>query len=266
MSNCPNCGVSLSDGSSEPIPSACPNCGRSTRGEVSPLERGLDPIRRYFHDLWQVITRPTLFFRRMPVSGGVSGPLAFALITHWLGSAMEYLWKLGIGGVASEYLGSLFRMATDVAEVDSPGRTARLMEVRDQVLHWIWGAGSVIADPFLTMVSILFTTMFVFVGARILVTPGKQGASQEVTFESALRIVCFGMSPSILAVIPLVGPVIASIFVAIVTIVGTREVYRISTSRAVVVALFPKLLLVGTIMIGLFFAIIALVKIVATAF
>jgi hypothetical protein len=223
-------------------------------------------VRRYFRDLFQIILHPARFFRRMPLEGGVSSPLAFALITHWLGTAVAFLWRAAFGGTLGRHLNALFDVAGDVAEVDHPGRAAAMMEVRDRILHWFWGAGSVIADPFLTLASILFTSLLVFVGARILVTPGKGGAPSPISYESALRLVCYGMSPAILAVIPLAGPAIAGLWTAVVTIVGAREIYRISTGRALVVALFPKLLFLGIMMTGFFLLAVVFLKVVASAF
>jgi len=202
----------------------------------------------------------------MPLSGGVSGPLAFALVTHWLGAALEFLWHSVVGGAALQYLQDISKLAGNIADVDNPGTSARIFQLRDQVLHWFWGTGSVIVDPFLTLGSILFTTLFVYVGARILVSPDRAGAPREITYESALRIICFGLSPSILAGIPLVGGLISSLAVGLVTIVVAREAYRISTGRAVLVALFPKLLLLATFAGGLFFFFLVILKLFATAF
>ncbi len=270
------------ENSNDSLPTPCPNCGGSGRvstqglcldcgrtiGEPKPpvWKSGLRPIRQYFIDLFEISVHPVRFFRRMPLEGGVSGPLAFALVTHWLASALEYLWHSLIGGAAMEYLNEMIKVAGNVADVDNPGQSARLFQLRDQLLHWVWGTGSVIADPFFTLASILFTTLFVYAGARLLVTPDEDGHPHVITYESSLRIVCYGLSPSILAGIPLIGGFVASLCVSIVTIIGAREVYRITTGRAIVVALFPRILLFGTIAMGLFFGLLALIKLVATAF
>lgn len=244
----------------------CPSCGRTTVSAAPLLHVGFAPIRRYFTDLSQIISHPTQFFRRMPITGGLSGPLAFALVTHWLGSAVAYLWHALMSGSITERVGRLLQLAGNVTEVDHPGRGARLMALQDQITHWMWGAGSVIVDPFLTLVSIVFTTFLVWVGARILVTPGKNGAPTEITYESALRIVCFGMSPAILAVIPLVGGFVAALGAMIVTVIGAREVYRIEVGRAIVVALFPKVLLLSVVGTGMFLVVIFMIKAIATTF
>ena len=273
-SRCAFCGTSFDPtlGHFEPgaQSGACPSCGRTpsgTAGSGTPSGLPLVPIRRYFFDLWQIITRPTRFFSRMPVTGGVSGPLAFALITSWLGSSMEFLWRSVIGGQLYNQFGGglrgLMKMAGDVADVDSPGKSQLILEARDRVVHWVWGAGSIILDPFLTLTSILFTSFFVYIGARILVSPGKNGAPAKITFESALRIICFGMSPAILAAIPFAGSFVSKICVVIVTVIGGREVYKVSTSRSTVVVLFPKLLFFGIILGGVMFLALAFFKLVA---
>src|SRR5262249_20649357 len=152
----------------------------------------------FFGTLWEIMAHPARFFSRMPVAGGVAGPLAFALIIHWMGATFAFLWKLAIGGAVETYARGFFKIFGDVADVDHPGRAAAMAATRDRVLHWIWGAGSILADPFLTLVSIAFTAFFVWIGARLLVDPKPERGLPSVTYESALRIVCFGLTPSIL--------------------------------------------------------------------
>jgi hypothetical protein len=192
--------------------------------------------------------------------------LAFALITHWLGSAAGYLWHLSIGQMLGSYFDRFVHLAGDVSEVDNPGRNAQFLQVTDQIKNWFWGAGSVITDPFLTLLQILFISFMVFVGARLLVTPGKNGAPREITFESALRIVCYGLTPSILAVLPIFGGVVAYLYIAVVTLIGAREVYRIDTGRATLVAFFPQVLLLSFVLLVLFAMTIAFVKFFAMTF
>jgi hypothetical protein len=261
---CPHCGLKFSDPSL--VPSSCPNCGERLAPDHAVAGAGGNLITDYFRQVWRILTQPSAFFRSMPVRGGVSGPLAFALITHWLGSAASFLWRLLIGGALGGYIEHVMHMAGDVADVDSPGRNAQLMEMTERMKHWIWGAGSVIADPFLTLFRIFFISFLVYLGARIFVTPGKNGAPREITFESALRIICYGMTPAILSVLPIFGGPISSIYVMVVTVIGAREVYRIDSGRAVLVALFPQLLLFG-IFLSVFFAIaVAFIKFFAMAF
>jgi hypothetical protein len=250
--SCARCGLEFGG-------ETCPNCGL----RVS-LRDERNPVKKYFDTLWRILTRPTDFFRSMPTRGGIAGPLAFALVTHWIGSAISFVWKAMLGGAIGQHFKSFQKMFQDVAEIDYPGRSAQVIEMQERVAHWMWGAGSVILDPFLTLFSILFTSLLVFIGARILVPTGHDGAPTEVSFESALRIVAFGMTPAILAALPLFGGVISYICVIVVTVIAAREVYRISTGRAIVVALFPKLLFLGIIALGVFFFFVMIFKLFAS--
>jgi hypothetical protein len=222
------------------------------------------PFAVYFATVWKIMTHPGKFFASMPVSGGVAAPLAFALITHWLGAAIAFLWSLMIGGAISGYSRGFFKIFGDVADVDHPGRSAMIEQARDQIVHWIWGAGGILADPFLTLVSIAFTSFFVWVGARLLVEPKPERGLPAVSYESALRVVCYGLTPAILKAVPLFGTVLATIAVILVTVVGARETYRIGTGRAIGVALFPQLLWIFTFLGAFMVLALAVVKFVSS--
>jgi len=269
MTECPYCGLKLSGAG---IPSApleeCPNCG--TRMPVAPEGRSARQIiRQYFADLWTIITRPTEFFQRMPIRGGVGGPLAFALITHWLGESGNFVWRNILGGQFGETLSQGFSIMSgmfgDVADIDSASRQARVGEIRDHVLHWFWGAGTVIIDPFKTLVMILIISCLVYLGVRILVIAGRNGAPRELTYETALRIVCFGMSPAIFAALPFFGTALSWFLTLVVTTIGAREVYRIGTGRALLIALFPNLIFIGIMGTGLVLTVFLFVKFIASA-
>ena len=245
---CQRCGAPVSGNNSNEA--QCPNCG--LRLQQEPL-RPLAIIADYFNELRRVIFSPTAYFRKMPggLRGGrVSRALGFALATHWLGAVMAYFWRALGSGVVDSYVQRFsVWFANDHSVQQLGGDALRQSEMREQLLNWFFGMGSVIADPFLTLVTIFVTATFVYIGARILV-PSNRTAVTDITFESAVKIVAYGMSAWILAAIPFVGRFIAPIAAAIVTIIGAREVYQIGTGRAVIVGLFPKLLFVGIILLG----------------
>lgn len=183
----------------------------------------------------------------------MSQPLTFALVSHWLGAAIGYLWTLALGGSMIHYLENYFQMNDSSSSIDYMGRSAQYIQARDRILHWIFGTGSIITDPFSTLFVILFTSFLVFIGVRILVTPGKAGHLQEITYESSVRVISFGIGPAILACIPFIGRFIAPLYILIVTVIGVKEVYRVGVGRAIVIALFPKLLFLGIIFLGFLF-------------
>ncbi len=210
--------------------------------------------------MWAILTHPADFFRALPVTGGVAAPLAFALVSNWIGTAISFLWGLVIGKAVSEHIGSLVKIMGDVAETEYPGTTAQFADLQERLTHWIWGAGSVIIDPFTTLIQILITSFIVFLGARLFVTPGRDGAPSEITYESALRVVSYGMAPAILAGIPLLGSFVSGLCVMIVTVIAAKEVYRVGYGRAIVVALFPKLIILAIMFSAVFLLVFLVIK------
>jgi hypothetical protein len=255
MSECPQCGFQLLEQGEE-----CPGCGRRPSPPPQVWETSWSLVYRYFQNVWAILTRPATFFREIPFRKGLTGPLCFALTTHWIGSALGFIWHLMLGGSVHRFFQGLFRSMENGYDVDSPARTAQLSQIRDQILEWFFGVGPVLLDPFFTLVSILVTSLFVFAGARILVAPSKKGHPDEISFESAVRIVCFGMTPSLLNSFPILGGFIASLYTLIVTVIGTKETYRVNTGRALIIALFPKLLFLGILLGGLLSIIMVIVK------
>lgn len=217
-------------------------------------------VRRYFSDLGTILFRPKEFFGRMPLSGGLAAPLTFALVTNWIGSATGFLWTRVFyltdpgrsGGFFGGALGQLLERfwGDDIGDVQSLRRHYWTEQVETDFSSWVFSVGPVILDPFFTLASILFTSLLVFIAARIFITPGKTGGYRDITYESSVRVVAYGMAPAIIAGVPLAGFWVAPLYTIVVTVIGAQTAYRTDTGRAIVVALFPKLL---PIAIGMFF-------------
>lgn len=218
------------------------------------MERGPSPasvIHAYLGTLRAVLFKPFEFFSRMPLRGGLAGPLAFALTTHWIGHTLNRLWATAAEQSFSRWIkGNMQRMlerSGGTSQLDSLGGSQNIDAMRERLWSWMMGTGSILLDPFKTLIAVTFTGALVWLGARLMVTPGKNGAPSEITYEGALRIVCYAMAPALLAATPLIGGSVASIWILIVTVIGAKEVYRIDLGRAIVVGLFPKVLFWGSI-------------------
>jgi hypothetical protein len=256
MKDCPQCGLKYSTGFE------CPSCGhlRPPSDPFAKLGAPASLLKNYVNDVKTILLQPSQFFKNVPLKGGMSGPLTFALVTHWIGSAFSYLWALLAGGAIQNLVGRYVHFTSQSSlsgDIDSPARVSHLFEAQQKIAqvfwHWFWGTGSIILDPFMTLFSIFFTAFFVYVGARLFVNSLRQN---EVTFESAVRLIAYGLTPAIIAVFPFLGAFVAAIYILVVTIIGAREMYQTSNSRALLIALFPKLLFFGIIALG-FFAVLA---------
>lgn len=264
MNSCRHCGT-LIPVTQSVTPVECPTCGQPLDIPAAPSERvetaalpveSENPVTAYLKTVWKILTTPTEFFSNLRLDGGVTGPLAFALVTHWIGSALEFLWKSVSGGLAVRYLQQILdqmagMMANDGGDIDSLGRGAWIDQTKAVLQQWLWGAGSVIMDPFTTLFTLLVTAVFVYFGARLLVGP-------HVRYESALRIICYGMTPTLLRGVPLLGGLVAWIYVLVVTVIGVKQAYRVETGRAVVIAIFPKLVLLALGFLLLLFFLVGL--------
>lgn len=250
MIECNRCGFKISKAESITVqPPECPTCGYVIQPGSRAAKTGSHLIKNYFYDIWRIMTQPAVFFKHMPIHGGMSRPLGFALVTHWLGSAIAYLWSLIFGGSLIQLFRRIFEAANQNHDFDKP---------TNPFANWFLGTGQIVVDPFLTLFKIGFAASFVFIGARILVAPRRDGHPDEINFESAVKIVCFGMTPAIFSTIPVFGSALAYLGTLIVTVIGAREVYRIDSARAVIVALFPKFIFVGIIGMGLLFFTVAI--------
>ena len=116
----------------------------------------------------------------------------------------------------------------------------------DRIHQWIWGVGSVLLSPFQTLLLYPFWALFLFLGLKIFV---DSRSSKPVTYESALKIVCYASAPAYFVLLPFVGGLVAGIYTFVVLVIGFREEFQITSGRAVLVAAFPQLLS----LLGLFF-------------
>ncbi len=218
-----------------------------------------NPIIAYFKTLKSILTQPTLFFRNLKRPTGLVAPLLFGMVTNWIASALEYLWFTGLGKFFGTRLSDIFRSLDKSAEIDSSGQASALLAMREKMIDWMFGVCSVIVDPFKTCAQILFLSFFVWIGARIFakLTPD---AEERLSYESAVSIVGYSLAASLFKGVPVVGGLIAGIFIVMISIIGARETYRVSSGRALVIALFPTLLFWGLIFAGFiaFFSAIAL--------
>lgn len=270
--NCSHCGLILSDpaflsDSLNEVTGTCPNCGYAVHGGsrsdgASHARTASQFLTSLVDDIKSLLFQPHSFFRRMPRNAGLIQPLAFALITHWLGRSLGYLWSTVTARTSeqmvSHWMNLLGQLGGHNDQIDALSRSAPWLSMKHQFFDWFWGMGSVITDPFTTLIGMLITSFFVFLGARLFVgtmsdAPASAAFASDaqtrhvVTYESAVRIMAYGAVASIFMSLPIAGSFIAVIYGLYISVVGAKEVYQVGTGRALVVVLFPKLLVFGII-------------------
>lgn len=173
----------------------------------------------------QVLTGPTDFFRRMPVTGGLGSPLLYAVIIGYLGILVSAVYSsvfMLVGGASSGAFGSF----GDRPEV------ARMVEAFSG-----WGGiiGQVIFGPFGIVIALFISTAITHVMLMLL-----DGASQG--FEATFRVRSYASAASVLAIVPICGGLIAAIWSLVICIIGLAEAQRIPVWKAALAVFLPIIL------------------------
>jgi hypothetical protein len=171
----------------------------------------------------QVLLHPGDFFARMPVAGGVGGPLLYALILGYFGLVAGTLYSLVFSGVMGSGLRSF------------SGRHAQLEQLRELMEGWVGATAQLVTGP-------LWIVVFAFVGAGILhvLLLMLGGASRD--FEATFRVVCYTHAINVLAVVPFCGGFFALVAGIAIAAIGLKTVHNTSIAHALSAVLLPLFL------------------------
>lgn len=205
-------------------------------------EAALDPVFNYLRTLRDVLFHPTSFFRKQNASESITRALIFALVTNWIGSALGFInhsliWQqnaLDIVVRLRDYSG------IDTSEIES---LHEFTPWAQSALVWFKSVGAVLLNPFYSLLSLAFVSFFIFIGARLLISPKPGAAWSEINYQSVFRLCCWSTAPAFFKIIPWVGSSVVWIYSFCLLVIGIRESFQISTQRATFVAVFPQLLL-----------------------
>lgn len=213
-------------------------------------------LRRSIAATGELLFSPSRFFEKMPLEGGVLRPVAYALVIQWIASATAFGWKQAVSAPLRRYLPDLRLLVHDAHELGYPeGREAQyealwrvLARLKELTMGWFWGVGSVWASPLMTLAGLAWTALMLGLAALLLL-PGS--ARHKVSWRGSLRLACFCSAPALWSGIPVVGPAIHHVMGWVTTWIALKKVYEISFLRALMLALFPQLLLLASVLLAL---------------
>jgi hypothetical protein len=169
-----------------------------------------------------VLFDPVRFYRAMPTSGGLPGPLAFGLLVAYFGLAVSATYQFvfqSIGG----------RM---IADLGSRGEFGRLSHVIGSGVGLV---GTLILGPVLLLIA-----LFLGSGITHLCLMLLGGAKRD--YEATFRVACFAQAPSIFAVVPFCGGPIHVVYQIVLSIIGISEAHQVSRMTAAAAVLLPIVL------------------------
>ena len=142
-------------------------------------------------------------------------PLLYGLIVGTVGSMAGYIWSFAFGNAL-------------------PAGIAL-------------SKGGTIALAFL--VPLLVFMGFVMAALLLHVSLFLVGGANE-DFEATFRVVCYSAATDLFAVLPIIGGFVGLIWKIYITVIGVREVHRISTGKSVLAFALPSLVCCGLVLGG----------------
>jgi len=185
----------------------------------NPVESFVDTVRR-------VVLQPVGFFAGLPRSGSLLNPLVFALICTEISVILGGI--LGLVGVREGFVAGY---GFQVPENQDFGEFI----------------GSVIFAPIGSAISV-----FVIAGIAHLLVMLIVGATNS-GFGATFRVASYAAVTSLVSWIPIIGGLLG-LYGIYLAVVGIREMHQTTTGKAVIVVLFPVLLILLLALLGLLVA------------
>jgi hypothetical protein len=215
----------------------CQHCG-ARLAEAAPISGGREKthwedresrgfLRGLFTTLNDVLFRPSVFFKKMPVTGGLTDPLLYALIIGMAGLIFSYFWQILLQGAMQEFM--------------IPGMKAAAGR---NIYGGIVIAALAFFSPFLIILGLFITSGILHV-FLMLVKGARAG------FEATFRVVAYGHSAYIFLVIPFCGSLLAAVWVVVLTIIGLREAHETTGGKAAFAVFLPVVVCCGLVLVAI---------------
>lgn len=169
-----------------------------------------------------VLLDSVAFYRRMPPSGGLPGPLAFGLILGYFGFAVSMIYN--------------FMMNASGGLLAGLGRGGGNFNRYSHLIGTGAGfVGALVLGP-------VFLVIALFLGAGIthLCLMLLGGAKRD--YETTFRVTCFAQAAAVFAVIPFCGGLVQAVYQIVLAIIGISEAHGVSRWTAAGAVLLPIVL------------------------
>ncbi len=228
---CPQCGKEIVEGQA-----FCKHCGASLAGPApgqSPAEEGRQKtpwedrenigfLKGFFTTAKNVLFSPSVFFKKMPVQGGLIDPLLFALILGMTGFMFLYFWDILLHDGMRNFM---------TPEMKAAAGQYRFQGIGLALLAFL--APVLIIIGLFILSGILHVFLMMVNGAR-------------AGFEATFRVVAYGYSINIFFVaIPVCGIFIAGVWAIVLMIIGLKEAHQTTGGKAAVAVFSPFLVCCG---------------------
>jgi hypothetical protein len=219
---CPHCGIRLvaEDQASGATP---PDVGRSKTPWEDRASNGF--FNGLFKTVNEVLLSPSAFFKKMPVTGGLTDPLLFAMIIGTVGMLFLSVWHLLLHDPMQSFV---------TPEMSEAGR----------------GISSNVASPLGTAMIPFVLIIWLFIVSGLLHFFLMIVSGAKAGFEATFRVVCYSVSPFLLLAIPYCGVLITPLWALALFMIGIRDAHETTGGKATAAVLFPFLFCCGMMVVG----------------
>ena len=214
-------------------------------------------LMNYGRNLKNLLCHPFQFFRDFKVEESPVNAVTFALATHWLATLLKFFIQAPFQSPFAS-LTSSFSTGFFGQFMDNWSEPFSFLTRRDKVFGWIFDSVPLFLDPFFTLFSVGFSSVLLYVGARILISPQKESHPEEINYRTALRVMAYVTGSSVFIMIPWVGRVLYPLASALLLPIAVKEVYRVNWGRAFTVSLFPNLFVLSMLALGLLLSLLVI--------
>ena len=181
-----------------------------------------------YETIKQVMLTPVDFFKNMNTQNGINKPLIFYLLIAEIQALAQFFWQMS---------GLFTKMGGETESMLGMG---------------MLGAGSV----FILVLYPVFLAFMLFIisGVNQLCLMAVQAG--EKGYEGTFRVMSYASAPLIVAVIPLIGPLVGAIWNIVCTVLGLMHVHRASAGQVILAMLLP------VIVVGLVLSLFALMGVI----
>lgn len=220
---CQHCGKEIMDGQAfcqfcggGTAPASGPVAGTGRRNTAWEEEGAQWTFGGLTATLRESLFHPSEFFRKMNVTGGLSNPLLYALITGMIGWTAYYFWEIVFHDTFREFLPSQARTGLDVFAETGLAVKALL-------------------TPFMVIAG-----LFIWSGVLHLLLLLIRGAKNG--FEATFRVVSYINGASVFLILPLCGGLLCGVWTLVLAVIGLRDAHGTSGGKAAFVVLLPIIL------------------------
>lgn len=201
-----------------------------------------NPVRAYLKAVKELILEPGRFFRYEALQYSLSEALTLGLVSLWLSQLITFFWRMSnkllfmrlmetwLGGLS---LGDEFGTAFSYSQKD-----------------FVTEAGFLLLSPFGSLMGLGFSALVLLSFGKLFISDEDNPVFKElqlereakVNFSNCLKILGFASVGSWLRIVPFFGGFLSYFSILLLTLIGVREMFQVSTKRASLVVVLPQLL------------------------